>query len=353
MTSKLINYRSSLSHTRESTLGVDLLGYVTGSITAPAKYSDVARTTLNPAYTAWFRQDQIILSAILGSLSEVLQTVISSAASAWDAWTQKWWAIVIPFHIRYDILLSHTRSSTSDLYSPSHTHRSLLHVAPRPPRCRAPATTVDAHPPRRRRTPSTIVAHTVDHRCTPTTATPTPQPPPRRRSAPFPCPATTPHPPAPIRFLYPVYPLICVAASAVIESFPDIFHDKYNPNDPNVLVMISKFIRPVALVFILCASHARTFSLINGYSAPLEIYKHLSYHDDVGTALPYVLGVSGIVSHHPSWFLVMWIMFDSGVSCHSRLILVWVGLQQHHLISTIRRRHQTSNIYMVLVLLHS
>lgn len=32
------------------------------------------------------------------------------------------------------------------------------------------------------------------------------------------------------RFLYPIYPLICVAASAVIESFPDLFRDKYNPN---------------------------------------------------------------------------------------------------------------------------
>ncbi|XP_031106851.1 dol-P-Man:Man(6)GlcNAc(2)-PP-Dol alpha-1,2-mannosyltransferase [Ipomoea triloba] len=104
------------------------------------------------------------------------------------------------------------------------------------------------------------------------------------------------------RFLYPVYPLICVAASAVIESFPDIFHDKYNPNDPNVLVMIAKFLRPVALGFILCASHARTFSLINGYSAPLEIYKHLSYHDDVGAGATLCVGSEW--HRFPSSFLV-------------------------------------------------
>ncbi|XP_019196326.1 PREDICTED: uncharacterized protein LOC109190310 [Ipomoea nil] len=73
----------------ESTLiGLDLLGYVTGSTAAPAKYSDAARTVLNPANTNWFRQDQIILSAILGSLSDVLQLVISSATSAHDAWTR-------------------------------------------------------------------------------------------------------------------------------------------------------------------------------------------------------------------------------------------------------------------------
>lgn len=34
------------------------------------------------------------------------------------------------------------------------------------------------------------------------------------------------------------------------------------------------------LGLILCASHSRTFSIINGYSAPLEIYKHLDHYDD-------------------------------------------------------------------------
>ncbi|PSS05865.1 Dol-P-Man:Man(6)GlcNAc(2)-PP-Dol alpha-1,2-mannosyltransferase [Actinidia chinensis var. chinensis] len=85
------------------------------------------------------------------------------------------------------------------------------------------------------------------------------------------------------RFLYPIYPLVCVAASAVIESFPDFFRDKYNPNHNYLIVTIAKTLRPLVLGLILCSSHARTFSLINGYSAPLEIYKHLEYHDDVET----------------------------------------------------------------------
>ncbi|KAK2986597.1 hypothetical protein RJ640_004353, partial [Escallonia rubra] len=83
-------------------------------------------------------------------------------------------------------------------------------------------------------------------------------------------------------FLYPIYPLICVAASAVIECFPEFFRDKYNPNDQSVLFQIAKYIRPLVLGLILCASHARTFSLIHGYSAPLEIYKHLEHHGDAG-----------------------------------------------------------------------
>ncbi|XP_021771219.1 dol-P-Man:Man(6)GlcNAc(2)-PP-Dol alpha-1,2-mannosyltransferase-like [Chenopodium quinoa] len=84
------------------------------------------------------------------------------------------------------------------------------------------------------------------------------------------------------RFLYPIYPLICVAASAFIEIMPDFFRDKYNPNDSSALVMIAKFVRPLILGFILCVSHSRTFSLIHGYSAPIEIYKHLQYHEDAG-----------------------------------------------------------------------
>uniref|UniRef100_A0A9I9DX93 Mannosyltransferase n=1 Tax=Cucumis melo TaxID=3656 RepID=A0A9I9DX93_CUCME len=85
------------------------------------------------------------------------------------------------------------------------------------------------------------------------------------------------------RFLYPIYPLICVAASAVIECFPDFFRDRYNPYDNSVLVVIAKVLRPLVLGLILCASHARTFSLINGYSAPLEVYKVLAHHDEIVT----------------------------------------------------------------------
>ncbi|KAH6795756.1 hypothetical protein C2S51_036742 [Perilla frutescens var. frutescens] len=104
------------------------------------------------------------------------------------------------------------------------------------------------------------------------------------------------------RFLYPIYPLICVAASAVIESLPDIFRDKYNPNDASLLVEIAKYVRPLVLGLILCASHSRTFSLIHGYSAPLEIYKHFEHHDDAGAGS--VLCVGSEWHRFPSSFLV-------------------------------------------------
>lgn len=44
-------------------------------------------------------------------------------------------------------------------------------------------------------------------------------------------------------------------------------------------MQIAKYLRPFVLGVMLCVSHAQTFSLIHGYSAPLEIYKHLEYYD--------------------------------------------------------------------------
>ncbi|XP_058095596.1 dol-P-Man:Man(6)GlcNAc(2)-PP-Dol alpha-1,2-mannosyltransferase [Magnolia sinica] len=92
------------------------------------------------------------------------------------------------------------------------------------------------------------------------------------------------------RFLYPVYPLICVAAAAVIESFPDLFRDKFGVIEDSPVVMVAKILRPVVLGLILCASHARTFSLMHGYSAPMEIYKHLEHHDDAGVGSTLCVG---------------------------------------------------------------
>lgn len=104
------------------------------------------------------------------------------------------------------------------------------------------------------------------------------------------------------RFLYPIYPLICLAASAVIESFPDLFRNKYDSFDTSILVKIAKFLRPVVLSLILYASHARTFSLIHGYSAPIEIYKILEHHDDVGNGS--VLCVGSEWHRYPSSFFI-------------------------------------------------
>ncbi|KAG6485874.1 hypothetical protein ZIOFF_054441 [Zingiber officinale] len=83
------------------------------------------------------------------------------------------------------------------------------------------------------------------------------------------------------RCIYLMYPLICIVATAIIDSFPDLFRNKYAMDD-SLIVTITKGLRPIFLGLILCASNSCTFSILNEYSAPLEIYKHLGHHDVIG-----------------------------------------------------------------------
>lgn len=70
----------------QSTLiGHNLLGYIDGSIIEPTKFSDTARTNTNLCHLIWYRQDQIIISALLGNCSNTIQPLISSAKTSYDA----------------------------------------------------------------------------------------------------------------------------------------------------------------------------------------------------------------------------------------------------------------------------
>ncbi|KAJ9551461.1 hypothetical protein OSB04_015506 [Centaurea solstitialis] len=91
------------------------------------------------------------------------------------------------------------------------------------------------------------------------------------------------------RFLYPIYPLICVAAASVIDSLPDFFYDRYR-TEQTLLHKTAKYVRPLLIGLVLCVSHSRTFSIINGYAAPLEIYKHFEHHYDAGSGAVVCVG---------------------------------------------------------------
>ncbi|KAL4566505.1 hypothetical protein LXL04_030621 [Taraxacum kok-saghyz] len=65
--------------------GLGLESYITGDTEAPSKVLAADNTKANPAYLPWFRQDQIILGAILGSCLETIQPVVSSAETAREA----------------------------------------------------------------------------------------------------------------------------------------------------------------------------------------------------------------------------------------------------------------------------
>ena len=63
-------------------IGLSLDGYVTGTTTAPSKTLD---SKPNPAYSLWYRQDQTLLGALLGSCSEHIQHLLASADTSFQA----------------------------------------------------------------------------------------------------------------------------------------------------------------------------------------------------------------------------------------------------------------------------
>lgn len=69
-----------------SLTGLGLLGYIDGSILAPQKF--IQTDVINPDYNNWNRQDKYILSALLGSCSEIIQPLISTAATSKAMWDQ-------------------------------------------------------------------------------------------------------------------------------------------------------------------------------------------------------------------------------------------------------------------------
>ena len=73
----------------QSTLiGLALDGFINGPGTPPPKtIVDKDNVTKpNPEYTIWYRQDQIIFSAILESCSDAIQPILTSASTAKEAW---------------------------------------------------------------------------------------------------------------------------------------------------------------------------------------------------------------------------------------------------------------------------
>ncbi|GKE10455.1 hypothetical protein Tco_1414006, partial [Tanacetum coccineum] len=65
----------------------------------------------------------------------------------------------------------------------------------------------------------------------------------------------------------------------VIQSFLDFLYERYR-SEKSSRYKIAKFKRPSFIGLNLCVSHSRTFSVVNGYGAPLEIYKHFGHHYD-------------------------------------------------------------------------
>ncbi|KAL4576526.1 hypothetical protein LXL04_012621 [Taraxacum kok-saghyz] len=66
-------------------IGLGLDTYVDGSKVAPSKTLASDATKPNPEYRPWLRQDQIILGALIGSCSDTIQPLVSSAETSYQA----------------------------------------------------------------------------------------------------------------------------------------------------------------------------------------------------------------------------------------------------------------------------
>lgn len=78
------NYCAWRMQFRTCLIGYDLLGFIDGSHPCPpAASTSVAATA---ARSSWIRQDQLLLNAIVGSLSPQLVPFIASATTSHQAW---------------------------------------------------------------------------------------------------------------------------------------------------------------------------------------------------------------------------------------------------------------------------
>ncbi|GJY51302.1 Dol-P-Man:Man(6)GlcNAc(2)-PP-Dol alpha-1,2-mannosyltransferase [Tanacetum coccineum] len=84
-------------------------------------------------------------------------------------------------------------------------------------------------------------------------------------------------------FLCPIYPVMRVDVAAVIESFCDHFYDRNSSEQPFFWLNTREHIDYWTILVLSSTLRTWTFSITNGYSAPLEIYKHFDHHDDAGT----------------------------------------------------------------------
>ncbi|KAF5815303.1 putative RNA-directed DNA polymerase [Helianthus annuus] len=81
------NFPSWRKQVLSTLIGLQLDHHIVGTTPAPAKTVTNNNTTSpNPEYRRWFCQDQMIISALLGSCSDQIQPLISSADTAKQAW---------------------------------------------------------------------------------------------------------------------------------------------------------------------------------------------------------------------------------------------------------------------------
>lgn len=66
--------------------GFDLMGYVDGTNLCPSKMLENETSKINPAYTHWVRQDQLILHGVVSSVAATVVTHLGTVKTSKEAW---------------------------------------------------------------------------------------------------------------------------------------------------------------------------------------------------------------------------------------------------------------------------
>jgi hypothetical protein len=83
------NYLSWRAQFESLLVGYDLMGYLDGTLTCPSPIlTENGPEKVNPSYSPWIRQDKLLLSAILASLSDTIIPFIASAKTSREAWSK-------------------------------------------------------------------------------------------------------------------------------------------------------------------------------------------------------------------------------------------------------------------------
>ncbi|GKE16019.1 hypothetical protein Tco_1423596 [Tanacetum coccineum] len=73
------------NHHTSTLIGLGLDNFIIDGNALSKTIDEKETTKSNPEYIVWYRQDQILFSAILGSCSDEIQSVIASALTAKEA----------------------------------------------------------------------------------------------------------------------------------------------------------------------------------------------------------------------------------------------------------------------------
>jgi hypothetical protein len=89
-----LNFPSWRAQLMSLLIGYNLQGYIDGTIICPSQtlHNPTTRSSSagnsNPAFWCWFRQDNLLLHAILASVSEPIMPLITTSTTARNAWVK-------------------------------------------------------------------------------------------------------------------------------------------------------------------------------------------------------------------------------------------------------------------------